>query len=93
MILFLFHRVVLEPIIVFNFNTETLAAQTQIRLAVDPELENVTGKSFFDSKENKTLGLAIDHEMAAWFWKVCDEFVKCSCLLNEPLTGVYTPAV
>ncbi|CRK97376.1 CLUMA_CG010766, isoform B [Clunio marinus] len=43
-------------------------AQTQIRLAVDPELENVTGKYFADCEEDTMSKYAKDEELAAWLW-------------------------
>lgn len=44
-------------------------AQTQIRLAVDPELDGVTGKYFADCKECWTTPAAKDDEMAKWLWE------------------------
>lgn len=53
---------------------ETLAgAQTQIRLAVDPELETVSGKYFADCKECWTLWTAKNDSMAEWLWKKSEE--------------------
>lgn len=51
-------------------------AQTQIRLAVDPELETVTGKYFSDCKEKKTSPDANNSELAKWLWNKSSELVK-----------------
>ena len=57
---------------------DTLAgAQTQIRLAVDPDLESVTGKYFSDCHETWTLWTARNKSVAKWLW---DE--------SEKLTGI-----
>ncbi|XP_070505099.1 retinol dehydrogenase 12-like [Chironomus tepperi] len=51
-------------------------AQTQIRLAVDPELETVTGKYFSDCNVSKTSPDADDSEIAKWLWMKSSELVK-----------------
>jgi len=51
-------------------------AQTQIRLAVDPELESVTGKYFDNCQEAKTAKAAQDEETASWLFKKSAELVK-----------------
>lgn len=53
---------------------DTLAgAQTQIRLAVDPELESVTGKYFADCKECWTMWTAKNDSMSTWLWTKSEE--------------------
>lgn len=68
-------KYVLEPLFTPFFKTPWEGAQTQIRLAVDPELENITGKYFADCKEAGTSGDAKDMDTAAWLWKRSCELV------------------
>lgn len=42
---------------------------TQIMLAVEPELEKVTGKYFTSSKETELSDKAKDDQTAEWLWK------------------------
>lgn len=65
------YRKVLMPL----YKTPFEGAQTQIRLAVDPELENVTGKYFADCAEAKTSKSACDDETAAWLWTQSTQLV------------------
>jgi len=63
--------------IVMKFaKTPMEGAQTQIRLAVDPELETVTGKYFTDCKEKQPSPTADDAETAKWLWEKSCELVK-----------------
>jgi retinol dehydrogenase-13 len=58
------------------FKTPIEGAQTQIRLAVDPELEHVSGKYFADCVEAKTSKQAANDETAEWLYKKSVELVK-----------------
>jgi NAD(P)-dependent dehydrogenase (short-subunit alcohol dehydrogenase family) len=51
-------------------------AQTQIRLAIDPELELVTGKYFADCKEDEVTYEAKNSENARWLWDKSSELVS-----------------
>lgn len=51
-------------------------AQTQIRLAIDPDLETVTGKYFYDCEEHEASPAAQDDETAEWLWKKSAELVN-----------------
>lgn len=55
------------------FKTIQSGAQTQIRLAVDPELEEVTGKYFCDCRQAKPSLAACDDETAVWLWRKSEE--------------------
>lgn len=57
-----------------TFKTPESGAQTTLRLALDPELENVTGKYFSDCKEKSVSRAAKDDETAAWLWNVSEEW-------------------
>lgn len=60
------------------FKSPKSGAQTQIRLSVDPELDNVTGKYFSDCTEARTSSYAKDNELAAWLWKTSEEWTGIS---------------
>lgn len=72
------HRIFIAPIRYILFKTPKSGAQTQIRLAVDPELDNVTGKYFSDCTEARLSCRAKDEEMAAWLWKTSEEWTGMS---------------
>lgn len=60
----------------FFYKTPKSGAQTQIRLAVDPELSTVTGK-YFDNCKVKEEGVkAQDNEMAEWLWRTSAEWTQ-----------------
>ncbi|KAG5676990.1 hypothetical protein PVAND_006781 [Polypedilum vanderplanki] len=63
------------------YKTTFEGAQTQIRLAVDPDLEGVTGKYFVDCEEATPSEEAQSYETAAWLWNkstqlIYDKFKK-----------------
>lgn len=60
----------------FFYRTPEAGAQTQIRLAVDPELEKVTGKYFDNCREKKESTKARDDEMAKWLWEQSEKLTK-----------------
>ena len=55
--------------------TSVEGAQTTICLAVDPELEKVSGKYFNDCKEAVESNKAKDEELSLWLWKKSEELV------------------
>lgn len=65
------YRVIFKPF----YKTAFEGAQTQIRLAVDPELENVTGKYFADCEEKTPSDAAQSYETAAWLWGKSTELI------------------
>lgn len=68
-------KYVIAPIFGPFFKTPWEGAQTQIRLAVDPELENVTGKYFSDCKEKIPSRAAQNDETATWLYQKSVELV------------------
>ena len=56
--------------------TPVEGAQTQIRLAVDPDLETVTGKYFADCKEEELKSEGKNSENAKWLWEKSSEVVS-----------------
>lgn len=67
-----------DPISSFAFKTAKSGAQTTIAVAVDPELENVTGKYFSDCKIKREGREARDDDLAEWLWNISDEWTKLS---------------
>lgn len=68
----------MQPFRYLTFKTAESGAQTQIRLAVDPELENITGKYFSDCTEARISWAARNDETAAWLWKTSEEWTGMS---------------
>ena len=60
----------------FFHKTPVEGASTQIRLAVDPELENVTGKYFAECEETTPSPAAQNDETAKWLWETSEELTK-----------------
>lgn len=58
------------------FKTVESGAQTQIRVAVDPELETVTGKYFADCKEVIPSKAARDDDTAVWLWSESERMTQ-----------------
>lgn len=71
-------RKVLNPFVHFWFKSPTSGAQTTLAVALDPELEKVTGKYFSDCKIKRESAAARDEELAEWLWKTSDEWTKLS---------------
>jgi NAD(P)-dependent dehydrogenase (short-subunit alcohol dehydrogenase family) len=66
------YRKILGPF----YKTIHEGAQTQIRLAVDPELDKVTGKYFKDCEEVSPSKAARDKETANWLWKKSNQLIS-----------------
>lgn len=60
----------------FFYKSPESGAQTQIRLAVDPELETVSGKYFENCHVKMEADKAVDDEMAAWLWTMSEKWTK-----------------
>lgn len=75
---------VLDPFTYFFFKTPKSGAQTSIRLAVDPELENVTGQYFADCKIRKTAPSVRKNggEISEFLWKESERMTRLSTDLN-----------
>jgi len=71
-------RIFLQPVKPLLFKTPKSGAQTSICLAVDPDLENTTGKYFSDCTEAMTSPVAKNDETAAWLWKTSEEWTGLS---------------
>lgn len=62
----------------FLAKTPKSGAQTTIKLAVDPDLEEITGKYFSDCEEAVMFNSANDEELADWLWKYSEESTSLS---------------
>lgn len=68
----------LAPIFMWLMKSAELGAQTQIRLAVDPGLEKVTGKYFSNCKVDKESKRAQNDDDAAWLWNESTKWTQWS---------------
>lgn len=71
-------RKLVNPVMYFCFKTPKSGAQTTLTVALDPELEKVTGKYFSDCKIKKEVAIGRDEELAEWLWQTSDEWTKLS---------------
>lgn len=71
---------VLDPFTYFMFKTAKSGAQTTLRVALDPELEKVTGQYFADCKIQKIPNKIVrkNSGMADWLWKTSEKMTKLS---------------
>lgn len=75
-------RKLFTPFSHFFFKTPKSGAQTTLAVALDPELEKVSGKYFSDCKVKKEGAAARDEDLAEWLWKTSDEWTKLSASLS-----------
>lgn len=69
----------IDPFTYYFFKTAKSGAQTSIRLAVDPELENVTGEYFADCKIQPVAASArTNNDDAEWLWKQSEKMTRLS---------------
>lgn len=73
-------RIFFNPTSWLVFKTIKSGAQTQIRLAVDPDLEKVSGKYFQDCKQANPSSAARDDETAVWLWKASEELTHLAAV-------------
>lgn len=52
------------------------ACQTLVYLALEPEVEKVTGKYFCDYKEGQVGDQALDVDLRKWLWKVSEKWTR-----------------
>ena len=69
-------KFIIDPIFSHFMKTAWEGAQTSIYLALDPDLNEVTGKYFLNCKEDKPWAKARDKETAAWLLNKSMELVK-----------------
>jgi retinol dehydrogenase 12 len=68
----------MRPVMKFFYKTPINGAQTQIMLAVEPELKDTTGKYFVDCKECEPSSKAKDAELAKFMWERSAELTGLS---------------
>lgn len=71
-----FMQLFIKPLLAPFFKTPVEGAQTQIYLALDPDLANVSGKYFSNCKEETPSKAAQSDETAAWLWQKSSDLVK-----------------
>lgn len=69
-------KYLVQPLFEPFFKTPWEGAQTQIYLALDPDLEKTSGKYFSDCKEKTPSSAARDDETAAWLYDKSIELVN-----------------
>lgn len=57
----------------FFYRTPVAGAQTTLYVALDPDLEHVTGKYFDNCRQREEADVAKDDAMAEWLWNVSEE--------------------
>jgi retinol dehydrogenase 13 len=65
----IFVRILMYPIKKLFFKTPEVGAETPVMLAVEPELEGISGKFFKFCEVREPGQSALDDEMAAWLWE------------------------
>lgn len=69
----------IDPFTYYFFKTAKSGAQTSIRLAVDPELEKVTGQYFADCKMQRVFASARkNNNDAEWLWNESEKMTRLS---------------
>ena len=71
-----FVQFIIYTILKYFLKTPVEGAQTQIMLAIDPNLSSVTGKYFYDCEEHSASSAALNDETAEWLWKKSVELVN-----------------
>lgn len=74
-------KICLSPLILF-MKTAKSGAQTIIALAVDPELEQVSGRYFQDCSIVDESEFARDDEMADWLWTTSEQLTSINSVEN-----------
>lgn len=63
----------IQPIAYLWAKTPLEGAQTSIHLAVDPQLEQISGKYFADCRQTSCSSLCDDEKLAARLWQVSEQ--------------------
>lgn len=77
-----FIQILLKPMYVF-LKTPKMGAQTSIMLAVDPDLNEVTGKYFADCDISNESADAKSDEIAEWLWNESVQLTKLQAWENS----------
>lgn len=66
----------MTPIQKLFYKTPEAGAQTQVMLAVEPELASVTGKYFVACAEKEPSPKALDETVGEWLWEHSKELTR-----------------
>lgn len=71
-----FAKILVYPLMWPFLKTPVNGAQTTLYCALDPELENVTGRYFADCREKEVAPQGQDDAMAGFLWKVSEKWCR-----------------
>ncbi|XP_063702276.1 retinol dehydrogenase 13-like [Culicoides brevitarsis] len=69
-------KIFVKPFLWPFFKEPIAGAQTTLYVALDPDLEKITGKYFSDCALKTPAAQAMDDKMAEWLWQVSEKWVK-----------------
>lgn len=72
----IFARILLYPVKWFYFKKVEVGAETHVMLAVEPELEKVSGKFFKDCVEAETAPSAQNDDIGSWLWEQSEKITR-----------------
>lgn len=71
-----FGKIFVKPLLWPFMKTAVAGAQTTLYCALDPELENISGKYFSDCAIKKPADQALDDNVAEWLWQTSEKWVR-----------------
>lgn len=71
-----FAKIIVYPLMWPFLKTAVNGAQTSLYVALDPDLEKVTGKYFSDCKQKEVAAQGQDDSMANFLWKVSEKWCR-----------------
>uniref|UniRef100_A0A336MUF0 CSON005967 protein n=1 Tax=Culicoides sonorensis TaxID=179676 RepID=A0A336MUF0_CULSO len=77
-IFFIFQSWLIRPLQNMFNKTPKAGAQTTIYCAIDPDLQNETGKYYSECKIDKVNPIALDDELCEWLWNTSVRLTKLS---------------
>lgn len=69
-------KIFVRPFLWPFMKTPQSGAQTTLFVALDPDVDKITGKYFSDCALKETAPQALDDKMAEWLWKVSEKWVQ-----------------
>lgn len=69
-------KIFVKPFLWPFMKTAPAGAQTTLYVALDPDLEKISGKYFSDCALKEPAKQALDEKMAEWLWQVSEKWVK-----------------
>lgn len=74
----MFNSFLVKPLIWPFLKTARSGAQTSLYVALDPSLDNTSGKYFADCEAKETSPQAQNEDLARWLWAVSEKWTKLS---------------